>query len=223
MTLLTITPASPPPLDSAETALLERLRAAAELLESVATDRQLLDALPAEDRQRLHKAVAQLYHPDPGQRRIKLKAAEKARHAAKIQAEDAVLNQTGIRELRRRPVFTTPNLFAPEDFQPHDVNADADVAQPRESIEPKHCYVCKQKYSTIHFFYDQLCPDCAAFNYAKRTESADLHGRVALLTGGRVKIGYQVGLKLLCAGAELIVTTRFPRDSATQRDRKSVV
>src|SRR5207342_2030026 len=47
-----------------------------------------------------------------------------------------------------------------------------------------------------------------------RTETADLRGRVALLTGGRVKIGYQAGLKLLRAGASLIVTTRFPRDSA---------
>src|SRR5690606_30565629 len=42
----------------------------------------------------------------------------------------------------------------------------------------------------------------------------DLRGRVALLTGGRVKIGYQAGIKLLRAGAHLIVTTRFPRDSA---------
>jgi NAD(P)-dependent dehydrogenase (short-subunit alcohol dehydrogenase family) len=39
---------------------------------------------------------------------------------------------------------------------------------------------------------------------------------VALLTGGRVKIGYQAGLKLLRSGAHLIVTTRFPRDSATR-------
>ncbi|MEO8159922.1 MAG: SDR family oxidoreductase, partial [Arenimonas sp.] len=52
------------------------------------------------------------------------------------------------------------------------------------------------------------------FNFGKRTETADLRGRVALLTGGRVKIGYQAGLKLLRAGCELIVTTRFPRDSA---------
>ncbi len=37
---------------------------------------------------------------------------------------------------------------------------------------------------------------------------------MALLTGGRVKIGYQAGLKLLRSGARLIVTTRFPRDSA---------
>lgn len=204
------------PPDDTDDALLARLRAAAELLESVAADRQLLDALPADDRQRLHQAVAQMYHPDPVARRIKLKAAEKARHASKVQAEDTVLNQTGIRALRRKPVFTTANVFAPEGFLPHDIAPEADAAQPRESVEPKHCYVCKQKYSAIHFFYDQLCPQCAAFNFAKRTETADLRGRVALLTGGRVKIGYQAGLKLLRAGAELIVTTRFPRDSAAR-------
>ena len=50
----------------------------------------------------------------------------------------------------------------------------------------------------------------------KRGETADLRGRVALLTGGRVKIGYQAGIKLLRAGAEVIVTTRFPRDAATR-------
>ncbi|KRE87198.1 oxidoreductase [Rhodanobacter sp. Soil772] len=213
---MTITPAPTPLPDNADTALLERLRTAAALLESVAADRQLLDQLPADDRQRLHQAVAQVYHPDPVARRVKLKAAEKARHANKIETEETVLNQTGIRALRRKPVFTTPNVFAPEGFLPHDVPPEVDAAQPRESIEPKHCYVCKQKYTAIHFFYDQLCPGCAAFNYAKRGELADLCGRVALLTGGRVKIGYQAGLKLLRAGAELIVTTRFPRDSAAR-------
>ena len=39
---------------------------------------------------------------------------------------------------------------------------------------------------------------------------------MALLTGGRVKIGYQAGIKLLRAGAQLIVTTRFPRDAAAR-------
>ncbi|NMW25377.1 oxidoreductase, partial [Rhodanobacter denitrificans] len=181
---MTITPAPTPPPDDADTALLERLRAAAELLESVAADRQLLDQLPAADRQRLHQAVARVYHPDPVARRIKLKAAEKARHASKVESEETVLNQTGIRALRRKPVFTTPNAFAPEGFLPHDIPPAADAAQPREPIEPKHCYVCKRKYTAIHFFYDQLCPECAAFNYAKRGELADLRGRVALLTGG---------------------------------------
>src|SRR5204863_3059267 len=77
-------------------------------------------------------------------------------------------------------------------------------------------YICKQDYSIIHSFYDQLCPSCAELNFRKRTELANLRGRVALLTGGRVKIGYQAGLKLLRAGAQLIVTTRFPRDSAAR-------
>src|SRR5205823_5588396 len=67
----------------------------------------------------------------------------------------------------------------------------------------------------------QMCPECAEFNFQKRTELADLHGRVALLTGGRVKIGYQAGLKLLRSGARLIVTTRFPRDSARRYARET--
>ncbi|MEP7096105.1 MAG: SDR family oxidoreductase [Dokdonella sp.] len=206
--------ATPQPPDAEDLALLERLRAAAELLEAVATDRALLDRLPDGDRKRLHQAVARVYHPDPVARRLKLKAAERERNSAQIRADDTLLNQTGIRALRRKPVFTTPNVFPPEGFTAHD--SDGDEPQPRESIEPQHCYVCKKKYSIIDAFYDQLCPNCAAFNFAKRGELADLHGRVALLTGGRVKIGYQAGLKLLRAGAELIVTTRFPRDSAAR-------
>jgi NAD(P)-dependent dehydrogenase (short-subunit alcohol dehydrogenase family) len=95
--------------------------------------------------------------------------------------------------------------------------SEAESPEPKvQSHELQHCYVCKQKYSTIDDFYDQLCPECAALNFTKRTEIADLRGRVALLTGGRVKIGYQTGLKLLRCGARLIVTTRFPRDAATR-------
>jgi NAD(P)-dependent dehydrogenase (short-subunit alcohol dehydrogenase family) len=196
-------------------ALLERLRRAAELLESLDAERGLLDQLPAEDRERLHRAVAQMYNPDPAARRRRQKAAERARSEALTQRADAVLHETGIRALRRKPVFTTPNVFAPAGFEPHDVDLGDDTQdEQEETIELQHCYVCKQKYSVIHHFYDQMCPPCAEFNFAKRTELADLTGRVALLTGGRVKIGYQAGLKLLRAGAQLIVTTRFPRDSA---------
>jgi len=202
---------TPPPAD-ADAALLERVRAATDLLELIDAKRGLLDGLPAEDRRRLHHAVAQLYNPDPVARRRRQKAAERERSAEQTSRDGAVLDETGIRALRRKPVFTTPNVFPPESFTPHDV--DADEPEPRESIELQHCYVCKEKYTIIHHFYDQMCPACAEFNFAKRTELADLRGRVALLTGGRVKIGYQAGIKLLRAGAKLIVTTRFPRDSA---------
>jgi NAD(P)-dependent dehydrogenase (short-subunit alcohol dehydrogenase family) len=200
------------PSEDSDTLLRERLRAATELLEQVGADHSLLQSMPPDERERLQRAVARVYHPDPTARRQRLKAAERARSAAQVQREDAILDRTGIRALRRKPVFTTPNYFPPQDFQPSDT--DAATPHHHEAIEPQHCYVCKQKYTQIHHFYDQLCPPCAAFNFAKRTELADLRGRVALLTGGRVKIGYQAGLKLLRAGAELIVTTRFPNDSA---------
>ena len=132
-----------------------------------------------------------------------------------------MLAGTGIRRLRAKPVFTTPNVFPPDGFVHHDVGTDAPT--PRAVLDPQHCYVCKQKFSEVHHFYDQLCPPCAELNYAKRTESADLRGRVALLTGGRVKIGYQAGIKLLRAGASLIVTTRFPATPrcATRASRTS--
>ena len=206
------------PQASADPDLSAQLRAATALLEAVAADMSLLDALPKSERHRLQQAIANIYHPDPVLRRQRLKAAERERNAAQVREEEAVLDSTGIRALRRRPVFTTPNFFPPRDFQPGDVPADADAdgQAPRERLEPRHCYVCKQPYVQVHHFYDQLCPECAPFNYHKRSETADLHGRVALLTGGRVKIGYQAGLKLLRAGARLVVTTRFPRDSAAR-------
>ncbi|MFI9163327.1 SDR family NAD(P)-dependent oxidoreductase [Kitasatospora aureofaciens] len=78
---------------------------------------------------------------------------------------------------------------------------------------PRRCYVCKQPYRRVDGFYHMLCPDCAADNTARRGLSTDLRGRRALLTGGRVKIGFQLALMLLRDGAELTVTSRFPQDT----------
>ncbi len=188
-----------------------QLRAAAELLEKAAANREVLGQLSQEERTRLLKAAGDIYCPDVRERRRLVKAMSRQRKNDRADRVQSVLNETGIRTLRRKPVFTTPNLPPPPAIEPQEVENDSDF---RDVIEPQNCYICKQDYSTIHFFYDQLCPKCADLNFCKRTESADLRGRVALLTGGRVKIGYQAGIKLLRAGAQLIVTTRFPRDSA---------
>lgn len=195
------------------TAFLERLRAATDLLDSIVADRGLLAGVPEEDRHRLLQAAGLVYHPDPIARRQLVKATIRQRKAAKVRREEDVLGRTGIRTLRRQPVFTTPNVFPPAGFEPQDVH---DPAEPAEAMDPRHCYICKESFSEVHHFYDQLCPPCAELNFRKRGELGDLRGRVALLTGGRVKIGYQAGLKLLRSGAQLIVTTRFPRDSAAR-------
>jgi NAD(P)-dependent dehydrogenase (short-subunit alcohol dehydrogenase family) len=190
----------------------ERLKDATEALEAVVRDRGLLGALTEEQRTQLLSAAGDVFNPNLEQRRRWGKALRRKEKAAKLQQDETVLAETGIRVLREKPVFTTPNVFPPENFQ----QADAP-----ELIAPQHCYVCKEHYADIHHFYDQLCPSCAEFNYAKRTETADLRGRVALLTGGRVKIGYQAGIKLLRAGSALIVTTRFPRDAAARYAREA--
>ncbi len=191
--------------------LSAQLKAAAGILEQAAANRALLAELSVEERTRLLKAAGDIYCPDVAQRRRLVKAGIKQRKVEKQQKDDAKLHQTGIRKLRREKVFTTPNVFPPQNFIQEEVKENPDF---REVVEPQNCYICKQDYSQIHHFYDQLCPKCAELNFLKRTESADLRGRVALLTGGRVKIGYQAGIKLLRAGAQLIVCTRFPRDSA---------
>jgi NAD(P)-dependent dehydrogenase (short-subunit alcohol dehydrogenase family) len=196
-----------------EAEFLDRLRAASDLLESIVADRGLLAQASPDDQRRLLQAAGHVYAPDSASRRQLVRASTRRRKAEKVRREEGVLERTGIRTLRRQTVFTSPNVFPPDGFEQREVEQDPDF---REALEPQHCYVCKQKYTVLHHFYDQMCPPCSAFNFAKRTELADLRGRAALLTGGRVKIGYQAGLKLLRCGVHLIVTTRFPRDSAAR-------
>ena len=196
--------------------LVERLRAVTETLEDIAKNRGLLAELSAEERTRLIQAAGDVFNPDIPSRRHLVRSIEKKRRAERIRKSDEVLHETGIRSLRRQTVFTTPNVFAPKGFAPADISPDGET-ESSSTIHPDgkgHCYVCKARYDEIHHFYDQLCPDCARLNFRKRSELADLRGRVALLSGGRVKIGYQAGIKLLRSGAHLIVTTRFPRDAA---------
>ncbi len=93
------------------------------------------------------------------------------------------------------------------------VIAEQEEDEKREVIElqnPLSCYICRKPYRKLHFFYAQLCPDCASFNYKKRDEITDLRGKVCLVTGARAKIGYRCALKLLRCGAIVIATTRFP-------------
>jgi hypothetical protein len=164
----------------------ERLRSAAEILEAVVRDRGLLGALTVEERTRLLSAAGDVHNPDIVQRRLWAKSLRKREKAAKLERDESALAGTGIRVLREKPVYTTPNVAPPAELEQVDVDAEPGF---RELIEPQHCYVCKQRYAEIHPFYDQLCVACGDFNFRKRTETADLRGRVALPAGGRVKSG----------------------------------
>jgi NAD(P)-dependent dehydrogenase (short-subunit alcohol dehydrogenase family) len=94
-------------------------------------------------------------------------------------------------------------------------SASMDDATPESSrlVRGKNCYICKAIYHELHHFYHLLCPTCGDKNFRKRSERTDLRGRFAIVTGARIKIGYQVALKLLRDGAHVLATTRFPHDA----------
>ena len=84
----------------------------------------------------------------------------------------------------------------------------------------KRCYVCKGPYTRLHPVYVSLCPACAELSAARRGQHVSLQGRRALVTGGRVKVGFHVALRLLRAGALVHVTSRFPRDAASRFEQQ---
>ncbi len=162
---------APPRLD------LEHLRRAVALLRAVAEDRGLLADVPLELRQELLISAGRVSRPESFQEKRLVRAMRRKRRAADEARDRLARDATGIRRAREAAVFVAP---APVPALPEPEDAASELHKPR------NCYVCKAEYRRLHFFYDALCPACAAFNYAKRFQSAPLPGRVAVLTGARV-------------------------------------
>lgn len=98
----------------------------------------------------------------------------------------------------------------------------ADDGQERvRSIFSYHrtCYICHTRVSktTSYQGYPSLCSSCGSFNISSSELSLpanlSLKNRSALVTGGRLNLGYHIALRLLRCGARVIVTSRYPRDA----------
>jgi NAD(P)-dependent dehydrogenase (short-subunit alcohol dehydrogenase family) len=174
------------------------------VLEQLATEPLRVAALPTDLRKRLLEAANRFTHPDRTIKRRAQREEKRTQRALRAERDRAAKAQTGIRALRAETVFSAPLLPSGQG-----------AGEPARVLEkPRACYVCKAEYRTLHPFYDAMCTACGDFNYAKRFQSAPLDGKVALVTGARVKIGFQASLMLLRAGAQVIATTRFPHDAA---------
>jgi NAD(P)-dependent dehydrogenase (short-subunit alcohol dehydrogenase family) len=199
------------------------------VLETIASDRAELAYLDLELRTRLLTAAGRVSRPERNDQRVLSRELRRKVKREVREADRAVLAQAGIRKKRLEPVFLTPpppdralaggGAFELGAGGAGDASAGAqarasEVAELPPLNKPRSCYVCKQRCSRMHAFYDHMCDACGDFNYAKRSQTADLRGRTALISGARVKIGYQAAILLLRAGARVIVTTRFPRDAA---------
>ncbi|MCK5344781.1 MAG: SDR family oxidoreductase [Candidatus Heimdallarchaeota archaeon] len=161
--------------------------------------------LPKDKQIQLMKVAGQLSRPDRDRIKKQNKAARNIIKQKAIKAQRKARAATGIRAARVADIFKAPlELTGSTDSK----------KSPRILNSPRNCYVCKTEFTKLHFFYDAMCPSCAELNYQKRFQSANLQGQVALITGSRLKIGYQSTLMMLRAGATVIATTRFPVDSA---------
>jgi len=177
------------------------------ILETLNNDANQISEIPKERRIELMIQAGRLSRPlkdefkerSKNSRKIaKRKAAEKDKHAR---------NATGIRSAREATVFMAPKMI--------ELTGE-ESKRTETTVTPRNCYVCKEVFTTLHHFYDTMCSGCGDFNYAKRFQTADITGQVALVTGSRLKIGYHITLMMLRAGATVIATTRFPVDSATR-------
>ncbi len=185
---------------------LAAIRGCIPILENIAERSELLAQLSEPERIALITAAGKISRPDRKEIKKRNKAKKQQKRMAVVAKERRLRAGTGIRKAREAAVFTSP-------MQICDVAAPpADTLKTLET--PRNCYVCKAEFTRLHHFYDAMCPSCAKLNYQKRFQTASLTGQVALITGSRLKIGYQATLMMLRAGARVIATTRFPKDSA---------
>jgi NAD(P)-dependent dehydrogenase (short-subunit alcohol dehydrogenase family) len=214
---------------------------AIDVLARVAADRGLLAKVDGAAREALQRLAGEIARPGQDQRRRLRKALLRLERDERRARDERLRRGTGIQQLREAPVFATPlpelpppgadasgwwprlagaggaPALPPAGMAPR---AGSDDGQGPELTEPRKCYVCKAPYRRLHRFYDQLCPACGEENHARRTATVDLRGRVALVTGARVKIGYQAAILLLRAGCRVVACTRFPRDAAARYARE---
>jgi len=210
---------SAPEIES--TAFRVRARECVALLEQIVRDPGLLVHLDPPLHRALMIAAGRVSRPGKLDQVVLSRARARQRRADARARREQALAGTGIRARRRIAVAKAiregaraiPRIEAAPD-------GAAPRALPGATAGARNCYVCKTDYAEIHHFYDSLCPPCAELNFRKRTELADLRGRVAVVTGARVKIGYEASLKLLRSGARVIATTRFPRDAARRYARE---
>jgi NAD(P)-dependent dehydrogenase (short-subunit alcohol dehydrogenase family) len=208
------------------------------VLEALVADPARLAAVDRDTRNRLVMAAGRVSRPNRAEQTLVSRGVRKRAKSERRAADEVQLLRTGIRQKRLEPVFVTPDPLtlaeakggsferasAPTASAPTasaKVGGGAGVTCGPVLNSPRTCYVCKARCERLHFFYDQLCGACGDFNFAKRSQTADLRGRVALISGARVKIGYQAAILLLRAGCHVIVSTRFPRDAALRYAREA--
>ncbi|CAG2532554.1 MULTISPECIES: SDR family NAD(P)-dependent oxidoreductase [Maribacter] len=184
---------------------LNEIESCIDILNRLVNDTNQIFEIPEDRRIALIKAAGQLSRPSKQEFAKRVKDAKRNEKRKQAVRDKHARKETGIRSAREAHVFVAPKLLPAAELASKDLP---------ELTTPRNCYVCKAEFTKLHHFYDTMCTDCGDFNYAKRFQTANVKGQVAVITGSRLKIGYHITLMLLRGGATVIATTRFPVDSA---------
>jgi len=176
------------------------------VLEHVVNNSELLCELTHEQRIALFKAAGTISRPNKEEIKKRDKDVKIFKQKQLVEQNRLKRAMTGIRSARENAVFVAPDKL--------QIESDKAYANAPELDKARNCYVCKAEFTKLHFFYDTMCKECGDFNYHKRFQRTDMTGQIAVITGSRLKIGYQAVLMMLQSGATVIATTRFPVDSA---------
>jgi NAD(P)-dependent dehydrogenase (short-subunit alcohol dehydrogenase family) len=115
------------------------------------------------------------------------------------------------------PIPSTPLEHVIENIQAQlSLGADVRNAMGHVRIQ-RHCYMCRFRFDSPHRLYPSLCNPCGEFNISSSmlslSPNLDLKEKIALVTGGRINLGYHTALRLLRCGANVVVSTRYPMDA----------
>ncbi len=142
----------------------EQVQACLDVLAGLAQDSAQIAHLSPEQKIALMKAAGAVSRPDRQEARLRRRNNRQLKEQKKDVRDRTARAATGIRSAREASVFTAPR----------QIEQDTPASSPE--VRPRPCYVCKQEFTTLHSFYDTMCPECAAFNYAKRFQTASLRG-----------------------------------------------
>ena len=194
------------------------VHACVRVLGAIEADRAHLARLTPERRRELLTLAGLVAKPERHDVARMAKAFRRAKREATKEHDRKVLEQAGLRIQRRSAVYAPLWLERPK---PEGLNNCPEALNNLPKfLQERNCYICKQPFVNMHRYYDSMCENCGDFNYVKREQTADLHGQFALVTGARIKIGFQAALKLLRSGAHVVVTTRFPVDAADRYSKE---
>ncbi|CAD2218961.1 short chain dehydrogenase/Enoyl-(Acyl carrier protein) reductase, putative [Angomonas deanei] len=141
-------------------------------------------------------------------------------HIARRLYSSTIVTKAGLSPLDLTYIAPLSTSCEPEEYCMYDdVQLYADEHYEKNSLvlsKFRACNVCRVRYNHLHPYYYSLCHLCGEYNYNKRLMGRDLRGKVVLLTGCRIKIGYAMCISLLRCGAVVLGTTRFAHEAVAR-------